>query len=1543
MKLQAQIFRDGTSQSDRQQRALDPDYVAIDEKTLADGIKFVQTYTKHLTYFNDLNQPEGDWTAFFQGNAQQIADLLSSIDAQEIESIPKLSQPHLALFLAFIKLLNYPQQQFKDLTQRRLDFYYRQVLQLVEKAAHPDRVHVVFSLASNQTEYLLPAKTPLNAGKDAQGKDLHYLTDIDLFITPAQVASIKTLSVEKQDIDLQYIREKQGFEAMLRWAIGRPNQGDELPLPMGTSPQNNSFETIINLFWKIQDQAALDVGQNDQDYILNQLCFSTIDEFKFCLDIYTRENKLIPSTQPPQDENSGTIIPPTKTEWQQVYRLVEKAYRQKINQDRRNNLKQVHQENSQLTSNEAFLKLWRFALGDPLSGDPLPFFREQTEVNLTELLAEIKGENPEDADRYIQELLLMSVADFVKIMEIQTNFADNLAAPEWDEVYRLLERAQTQKRNFTYPPISRTELQGIHAEAISDTNGLKPLKIERFHPFMAQSDSLSESVQFLGIAIASPILHLQEGNRTIMVTIGCKAETFKRSELEDFYKQQNAPFMITLSSEKGWLSIESDQLSYALGDFFLESSLKSFNSTQLTLIYQGEENTFNNSDQGKYLQFANGSLYHIDAVLGSGSQVQLSNMGQLEGTEEVLKRDSLELRGGTLLSNAEIKIMGDLIEVTTRNNAFAQTDINQFIVSQAGDIYQIKEFVNARKVSVTDWGYLPSSNRAEIKKYEQITFAIRGTPILTPLSPQSVKLGDHENGKFTRTDINTLLAWVNGEVYQITGLGGEKQGRIKLVGKIRRLSNQETTIDQYSASGIYFNSLQFKITLDDTQPSILALPQPDNLVAFSSDDPIIRIGFNDDNKTFYKIFKDICLEKVKVQVTVKDLKKIQLRNDRSILNPKSSFEPFGSQPTVGNSLYFTHPEIVSKPLDSLSLNLEWIGLPENFVTHYQAYFDSQLLSSPLNNNSFKAKLELFLNRTWHDIAERSLFNTDEDNNNQLLSQITINYDQADFLKIPQESYTSFSLELSSNDLLEQSRYFRLELIRPDFQTDLYPLVLTKVARAGENDLVRNTQTKINSLTVYPPYIPKIKSIEIAYKASAEIDLLTNKKETSSGQIFQLHPFGYVNLQKSVNLDDYQQNYYLLPQYSMDGELYIGLRNLTPPQSLTLFFQMVSGSGNADLSNPTIVWSYLTRDRWKPFQTDEILFDSTNGLLDSGIIHFTIPEAASRDNSLLPREFHWIKATVAENTAAIPDNLDIRTQAVTATFIDQDNDPDHLSTPLKANSITVLVQRPLGIETVSQPYSSFGGKRKESDRLFYTRVSERLRHKQRAVTRWDYEHLILEKFPQIYKVKCLTQAEQFSDPKLAQVTIVVIPNLANTAPFLPLEPKVPQYLLREIEAYLQARTSPFVKVVVKNPHYEQIKYRIAVRFRSTSDQGYYIKTLNEELIRFLSPWAYEEQSDISFGSSIHSSAVIHFIETRSYVDYVANLKLIEQISLSNFPNSQPENSYQVNPSNLAQVKQADSILVSAPEHIIDLIATANYSAETFEGIDYMVIGVDFVIQ
>jgi hypothetical protein len=278
----------------------------------------------------------------------------------------------------------------------------------------------------------------------------------------------------------------------------------------------------------------------------------------------------------------------------------------------------------------------------------------------------------------------------------------------------------------------------------------------------------------------------------------------------------------------------------------------------------------------------------------------------------------------------------------------------------------------------------------------------------------------------------------------------------------------------------------------------------------------------------------------------------------------------------------------------------------------------------------------------------------------------------------------------------------------------------------------------------------------------------------------------------------------------------------------------------------------------------------------------------------------------------------------------------------------MAERDPAIFEIIQPYTSFNGKPREQGIDFYIRVSERLKHKNRALTLDDYEKLILAQFPQIYKVKCVPQSEcaragvELLAPEArGEIVVIVILKNSNSTPFFPSKPKTPANLLEEIQRYIRPYMPPLVKVTVRNPRFEEIKYRLAVKFSEGYDRGYYINILNEDIKRFLSPWAYDKEAEVSFGASVYSSSVINFIENRDYVDYVANFGLLQQII-------QHENSVEIIPlflteDNAATVKYPDSILVSADNHIIDVITTEFFNPGDFNGIGHMQIGTDFWIS
>jgi hypothetical protein len=671
----------------------------------------------------------------------------------------------------------------------------------------------------------------------------------------------------------------------------------------------------------------------------------------------------------------------------------------------------------------------------------------------------------------------------------------------------------------------------------------------------------------------------------------------------------------------------------------------------------------------------------------------------------------------------------------------------------------------------------------------------------------------------------------------------------------------------------------------------------------------------------YPAFRQLLLEKAKLEVNVRGITELYLQNDDAVLDSKKPFEPFGYSPAIGSSFYFAHPELCRKKLDYLAMEIEWMGAPDDLAKYYESYkADDRTASKVQDNTSFKAKLKFHDNRTSMGVTDLSLFHAETD---QTKGASKVNkIDRIDLSHVDGygrlENYQRDLQLITGTEVLAWSRYWQLELEPPDFQHAAYPIAVAKYAAIAGNP-------------PNPPYTPKIKRLAVGYDAHIEIDPVTIRPK-GVHQVYHIEAFGYVPIPKTgAGAAKKTTSWFFLPQYEFEGELYIGLRNAEVPQTIAILFQMAEGSGDPDLERGVIRWSFLDGDVWQSLDEGNVLSDTTNGLLNSGIMTFSLPFA--QPHTLLPSDLYWIRAALAANSSGVADTVDVRAQAVSATFVDHGNAADHLSQPLAPGSITRLVKPLPEVKAIHQPFSSTDGKAPEQPEWFYTRSSERLRHKNRALTSWDYEPLILEAFPEIYKVKCLAVDSDDHLRQAGQVQIIVVPDIRGKRPFNPFEPKAAADTLRKIEQFVSSHSPILASCTAKNPTYLPLTIRIGVRLKPGWIPAYATELLNTALQRFLAPWAYDESAEIIFGGRINISLIINFAKERPYVDYVAHVKLFT------LEREVPENSY-----GITEIPGGgpDVILVSAPNHQIDIISEVRYKEEFFVGINYMMVGKDFKI-
>lgn len=677
----------------------------------------------------------------------------------------------------------------------------------------------------------------------------------------------------------------------------------------------------------------------------------------------------------------------------------------------------------------------------------------------------------------------------------------------------------------------------------------------------------------------------------------------------------------------------------------------------------------------------------------------------------------------------------------------------------------------------------------------------------------------------------------------------------------------------------------------------------------------------------YADLKDAMITAIDLKVDVKEVRNLIVQNDSGLLDAGKPFQPFGAQPVKGASFIIGSDEVFRKNISQLTLDIELLDVPaDNLANHYAVY--TSVLGSSYANTQFKAEVSELKNNTWATVKDPPGTTT--------IQTISL-FDDSQATDPISETITGLTLaraplldSIERYDNRSQQGFIRLELSAPahafghaDF-AGLYTrqvLALNSYEQLSAADQANATEPKLPE----QPYTPTVKNITLDYVSEVTFNLSPSPPSaTDYDRFFHIYPFGQVRPTPTAI-----QTVRLMPGFETNtdgnlvenqGELYIGLAGLDPPQQISLLFQMAEGSADPELSKLTVNWCYLAKNRWIPFKSDALVSDGTDGLLTSGIAIFNVPSEADSRHTLLTEGLHWLRASVVQNTAAVCDLIDIKAQAVTAEFVNQGNSPGYLAQPLPAKSIKKPVVKQAGIKSILQPYASFGGATREKGRQYYTRVSERLRHKSRAIAIWDYERLVLEKFPEIYRAKCINHSTyNYTDAKAdltidssefapGFVTVIVIPQLNNKNAVDPLEPRASLHTLEQIRTYLTSIMSPFAarRLKVINPLFEQIEVAFGVAFYPAYDRGETEERLNRDIIRFLSPWAYAQGKDIAFGGRIHRSVILNFIEEQSYVDYITDFTMNHIVDETRTNNIE-----------FALPTTARSVFVSAPQHTINL--------------------------
>ncbi|MBP6624033.1 MAG: hypothetical protein KA198_02610 [Chitinophagaceae bacterium] len=396
----------------------------------------------------------------------------------------------------------------------------------------------------------------------------------------------------------------------------------------------------------------------------------------------------------------------------------------------------------------------------------------------------------------------------------------------------------------------------------------------------------------------------------------------------------------------------------------------------------------------------------------------------------------------------------------------------------------------------------------------------------------------------------------------------------------------------------------------------------------------------------------------------------------------------------------------------------------------------------------------------------------------------------------------------------------------------------------------------------------------------------NSRSKKHGNIiWSLFPLGYLRIKE-------QNNFKLLPYYhhnfsSYQADLYIGLANIVPGQTISFLFSFDEGTAVQAEKEAKIEWFYVRNNNLIQIK-DYSIEDTTNHFIRTGIVRFSLPNDASSTNHILgEEELYYVVARCKEFSSSLPRVKFVKLNAISLSRnLSGENKETVLSAP--PSFIEQVYPKVANIKSVNQELPTLDGLNVESTDKMFWRASMRIRHKFRSIQQWDAEHLVLEKFPEIFQIKCFNHAiidlstgELFA--KAGNTLLLVIPyqKLNMAAPNF--QPSLSLSVLRNIRSFLQNQTSAFNLISVMNVKWDVCEISAVVMLNPDClDIGFYQEKLQMDIQYFFAPWAFDTNKQLKFASQvIYLASIVDYIDELSYVHHIRDLK----VSKNGVPQSQ----------------------------------------------------------
>lgn len=301
-----------------------------------------------------------------------------------------------------------------------------------------------------------------------------------------------------------------------------------------------------------------------------------------------------------------------------------------------------------------------------------------------------------------------------------------------------------------------------------------------------------------------------------------------------------------------------------------------------------------------------------------------------------------------------------------------------------------------------------------------------------------------------------------------------------------------------------------------------------------------------------------------------------------------------------------------------------------------------------------------------------------------------------------------------------------------------------------------------------------------------------------------------------------------------GNMFIELERLIPSTELRLYFELARAfQQGEDTTHPQFF--YLSTTGWKELP---VLNDGTLNLNCSGILKLGIPADISNAGTMMPGNNYWIAITQNKNAASAAATAFLQTNGFSAKRILDETTVYTTAPILAAGTITQARVALPQIQSIIQPFPSFGSKATETEHMMLLRGADRMKTKDRAVTAGDYYRLVNREFPGICYSKTVYNRKE-------GIKTFLVRSVANTQEANAFEPLVDECTVASVQNFLAQRAVGAQPVIASNFNVQLVQVNASVVLKTGYAFAGVKKNITNAIKLFCAPWIQDGNPHAAF--------------------------------------------------------------------------------------------------